>query len=1221
MVVGVEAPSIPGTMSACDEFAQHVWKKDLCKNCQRPKNEHPDTDKDQSGSDSKYSDSGGTGSGPGSVLSGQMSVSVIETGSSSPKPAKRNSLMTKSWTAHHGEGLKSDENDDDQWDLMCQPDSKDPNKRLDDIDQRLSKQTSDPDQKNVQLPPEHSYEDIDWDDLKTSQRSSVEKSKLGNSGANNDATVTVTANKTTISLNPEERLSSLVNKSENVSPSNKNLNSRSRSTSRERSPGLGLKPKIGEKPSILDKKLSQSDFKSGESQSQDQGSPKENKKLKKERKSISFIEKDPSVIGDDGGLDNLYSDHEDNVSQSENEPNEKFELTETEKEWALQALRNRLWNSETAFDGSDSSTDRKHPMSKEFEDLKMDGDTESHNFGTFPLRTKSEKSAIDNMFTSNRLSTLTESSENLSDLDDKYESVLKFIGADKLAKLDFNSSPKHKGAIGKEGEAENSYDDPWNDKFAFETDSEMNLLDEIKGEIDLDSSSAGFALVDLLNDVLAKYSTGAPSETDSLKNFDGLDDEKGERRERTPREKSADIEAKIVHMAANLRKQRAKGRAPRPPSHPPEPPQDNTKSPAKQAELRAAQSKEPTFKMVPLGKTIGTTPLEAQEKGMAMSKAGLSGSQKSEIGSTSSSNSSEVDLSKYKNDKQAKKSSGGIGGFFSRIFGGRKDSDSDITASNDTLVQMPGTMSDPYTEAQPQGTDIDANVRLETGKDVKVTGSPKLKPRETPARSVSPKPVERMEAEKSSTSSQQQSPKPEINAKTKDNVKAEKSEKNASQKNSIPPTSVSGASPTPSKTMTIPITPTKEDKDKNEVKATSPKTKEAPPLPLNPPRDVSDHSGAPKPRARGNSEGGVQRSRPRNRDIPDGKPSVPPPKPPVAMKPRPVSTTANSVDNADKNSQLGPINSTAGAINNSSVSINSNTSQFASTTSLDNARKPDEPGKKPDRPPDPKVLRKRAKSPKRFIAPAVPAATRSSNTNITDSNVSLASTTSETSVQNAPTSQNQTQSESEQPQPKPLAFAKELERKLNKEQHAATLPADARKMSAPPPPPTSVKHDSLEKSKSLPGDHSNVAQQQKFNTLPSDASRVKEKENVRSASPKSQRSRSSSKDDLKTSPAAVEIQSKTLTNQSSSASLQTESEAMVTPHSSEIPIHSEKIELPKPAGNSRKSFLGKLNRNKNKQQPQSSVKRTKSITEQSFAADHQLKKIDLKDISGPVVSK
>lgn len=1148
----------------CVDFAQHAWKKDVCCNCQRPWTEHPSLPE-------TTTDSG-------------------DTGTDSPKPAKRNSVMTKSW-------VKGSENEEDQWNSMCLPDPDHPDKPLDDTDQRFVKPVK---SKDSQYIPEHCYEDIDGEDMKGGQSSSktaVTKDKVeGHSYVNTtgNATVTKTGNKTTISINPEERLNTLIKDNPRL-PSNQ----RSRSSSRDKSPVPAPKPKAANKSD-----------ESKDSESMQKG----DKKTQKGQRTISFVEKDPSVIGDDGGLDNLYSDTEDDP-QDGNEPKESIELSETEKDWALQALKNTLWNSEHMGDGD------KKVQSKEYEDInkvdKCDNSEndpealqETQNFGTFPLKKKSEKTVMDNLFSSNRLSTLSESSENVvSDVDEKYESMLKFLGADKF---DFHSSPKRKSAIKGDnadfdpGEA--SYDDPWEDKFAFENQSEMNLLDEIKGEIDLDSSTAGFALVDLLNDVLARYSTGTPSETDSVKNLDMLDD-KLDKRDKTETkdgaEKNAEIEAKIVTLAANLRKHRAKGRAPRPPSCPPEPPQEVPMSPSKQAEIRAAQSKEPTFKMVPLGKSIGPNPIQAAQS------ASLPPGTKPDISSTSSSNSSDnTDNYRNKGDKQAKKS-GGIGGFFSRIFGRGKE-DGDTMASSETLVSSTWSMSDPYVNSDSENySDRESNSSkstLEKGENFKENkrtskSSPQMKLKVLPTadRPVSPKPVERptlqpepkKEIELDETSSQNDSPKPEIRTKTKDNVKTEKSEKNTSQKI---------ASANPAEQPKLQLSPSKDS-----PKAVSPKTKEAPPLPQNPPREISDTGVAPKPRVRGNSEGGPPRSRPRTRDSFDGKvratPNVPPPKPPVAVKPKAAVVQTKSLDNGDKTTP--PVTK----------------ERLPSTSSLEETPKSDNGNKKPEthKTADPRVLRKRAKSPKRFAAPLAPS--RASLPNIlTDSNASLASTTSEVSVQSLPASQNEHRVEG-----KSLAFAKELEQKLHKEQTAVAT--DVRKPSAPPAPPPQppVKLDTAEKSKSLPVEKIKIAAPEKSKSLPTDVKQIPTKDKdipIATSTPRELvRKSSGSKDDLKTSPPTAEDKSKTLPLPSTSAS-ETEQQQPQPQNSTpcEVTVQPEKIELPKPAGNSRKSFLGKLNRNKSKPPPPPSVKRTKSVTESTVLGDHHTKKIDLKDISGPVVS-
>ena len=1187
-----------GVMSVCAEFTQNAWKKDLCINCQRPRGEHTKSQENESNS----------------ALS-----KPNELGTDSPKPAKRNSLMTKSWTAVTADA-KTEENEDDQWNAMCLPDPDQPDKRLDVADSNISKPLNDHDNKFYS---EHSYEDIDGEDLKQGQSSQKVSSKGQSSKVvETKRTVTVIpvgdklitksegAPKAPPKPNPEERLSTLINDG-NRFPPDRDSRSRSRSSSRDKSPApTGPKPKLLEKPVIIDKAKSSEPYKGhrhseGDITKPGSGSlsPRSRKKLKKGQRSISFKDTEVTVIGEDGGLDNLYSDHEEDFRGDDEDNKEILKFTEDEKEWALQALKNTIWNSEHINTESDKSG-KKNIHSKEYEDIKMESlwkpdrfanvrdcdplpESATQNFGTFPLRTKSEKTAMDNMFSGNRLSTLSESLENMLDenTEDKYEAVLKFLGADKI---DFSGSPKHKnlakGDLNASDCSDPSYDDPWEGKFGFENESEMNLLDEIKGEIDLDSSSAGFALVDLLNDVLAKYSTGTPSETDSVKNLDSLDEdrkhEKGEKFDKKDgKEKSAELEAKMVTLAQSLRKQRAKGRAPRPPSCPPEPPPEVTNSPQKQLELRAAQSKEPTFKMVPIGKPIGGNPLSQTAPTPSNIKAETAANT-----STSSSNSSEnMESYKIKNekDKQPKKSGGGMGGFFSRIFRRGRDSDTDLTVSSETLVSNSSdghsdtdSLSEKGGNFERQGSGRGSSKGDKLGKGEKRTSksSPQMKLKVLPTRPISPKPPEKpphvdtskKETEKDSKPSQNASPKGE--SKTKDNVKTEKSDVNTSQKNntSKPDLPVSKLSPSKSKEKEL---------------ATSPKTKEAPPLPLHPPREgIEPGLGPPKPRARGNSDGGVPRSRPRTRgDTLDGKPrdtpNVPPPKPPVAVKPRPPAAQTKSLDITDN-------------VSNKPAPVQPK-ERLASTSSLDETAKQAEDSNKK---PDPRVLRKRAKSPKRFAAPVAP--TRTSMPNIlSDSNASLTSNASESSIQSVP--------DNKPEQPKGLAFAKELEQKLHKEQGSA--PLEGRKLSAPPPlPATAPKIDSSEKSKSLP--------------LDSRKAGAKDKDIPKPIVKDSDRSRSNSKDDLKTSPPANDDKAK-LNNVEAENQAQT-LEPLVPP--AEMPVHTEKIELPKAAGHSRKSFLGKLNR-KNKPPAPPSVKRTKSITESHVLADHHLKKIDLKDISGPVV--
>jgi hypothetical protein len=312
----------------------------------------------------------------------------------------------------------------------------------------------------------------------------------------------------------------------------------------------------------------------------------------------------------------------------------------------------------------------------------------------------------------------------------------------------------------------------------------------------------------------------------------------------------------------------------------------------------------------------------------------------------------------------------------------------------------------------------------------------------------------------------------------------------------------------------------------------------------------------------------------RVRDVPN----VPPPKPPVAVKPRPPAVQAKSLELSDSGSKTLPL---------------PNKERLASSTSLDDSAKTTEPVQKLD----PKVLRKRAKSPKRVAAPPAPGRATISNAN-SESNASLTSNASDSSLQTTVT-----KSENQQEQPKGLAFAKELESKLSKEQVHHTV--EPRKLSAPPPlPQTQPKIDHHEKSKSLP--------------IESKQSGMIDKDIPKPATKDSQRSRSSSKDDLKITPPTIDDKAKlNIDDSDTPAPISPGAQEPIVPPM-EMQIHTEKIELPKATGHGRKSFLGKLNR-KHKAPGPTSVKRTKSITESHVLPDHHLKKIDLKDISGPVV--
>lgn len=1218
----VSESEVGNVMSVCLDFTQNAWKKDLCVNCQRPKTEHATAD--------KLLEAGAK----------SLQTSGTDLGSDSPKPAKRNSLMIKSWTpiaSDHDiqktEGC--DDNEEDKWNSMCLPDPNTGSQQLDVTDTKFAKASNTIVEK---LSSEHSKSDA-GDDMKSGHSldgAGVDfKANYDCHGAGSaEKSVIYEPNAKTVvkkTQNPEDRLITAIH------PGNEVLSSkgRTRSLSREQSPMLAPKPKLSDKPAVVNRsvanepsqnsdsvkhkvkknvkdeqvkdseKYSVKDKESDGSKDNEKKevytdlSPRHHKKLGNNKKSISFVDDDPVIIGDDGGLDNLYSDHEDDVKETETGTKELLHFTEDEKDWALQALKNTVWNIEHVSVCKDS--EKKNAHCKEFEDLKVDILLKSdrltnamesdpshgqHSFGTFPLRSKSEKTVMDNIFSGNRLSTLTESSENLDETsENKYDAVMRFLGADKF---DFASSPKHKNAMKSclnvsDGSVESdpSYDDPWCDKFAFESESEMNLLDEIKGEIDLDSSTAGFAL-DVLNDVLAKYSVGSPSETDSFKNVENLNDDivaketqSGETNE-ISKVKSAQFEAKMVTIAANLRKQQAKGRAPRPPSCPPEPPLEYVAvSPAKQLDLRAAQSREPTFSMVPVGKPIGANLLmQAVEAQTKMDLAGANA--KHDLESTSSCSSLEnVNLNKVKLERDKQKKTGGFGSFFSRLFNRGSQSETDMTVSSETLSCNSGSHSEVQCDTANQ-SEKESNLEKvvstkgDNSKDIKrpTKSSPPMKLKVLPTHPVSarptekpPLPVVKKENEIEVIKIKENSPKPEVRCKGNISNEIDSSQKIADT-NEVQ--AKSQISPAKSKESLI----------------SSPKLTEAPPLPIHPPRDsaMSEQAlGPPKPHDQGNMDSGTLRSRPRKKDSDTlVKPGVPPPKPPVAIKPRPpVSPVTQALDNTD-NAKIVNIVPRDKEVLTCTHSLNEVDAQKQAET---------------------KVLKKRAKSPKRVVAPLAPSRVSMPNI-LTDSNISLASNVSEDSIQSMPGIQ--TTDIFSKTEVKGSAFAKELEMKFSKDKdHPQTVAMEARKLGAPPNPPSSnakIEITEKEKSKSLP------AESKKPLTL------IKDKEVSKTFPRESDKEKSFATDDTKFQTSDEDKK------QPTDDEIVTQSKAQLE----EVQIHLEKIELPKPAGNSRKSFLGKLNR-KSKQAPTPSVKRTKSITESSIIADHHLKKIDVKDISGPVL--
>ncbi|XP_050395838.2 uncharacterized protein LOC126814616 [Patella vulgata] len=145
------------------------------------------------------------------------------------------------------------------------------------------------------------------------------------------------------------------------------------------------------------------------------------KKLKNVRTYKVLFAEASSVIGFDGGLDNLYDDDDDDVQLSDSDTAIDFSFNKEEKEFAMLALENTLWNAEISNLRSDLDKRKSKSTCKEFEDIRVellslcdparfpnlrDCDaisSDSVNYGTFPVRRKNintNKVPIDNFFVS-----------------------------------------------------------------------------------------------------------------------------------------------------------------------------------------------------------------------------------------------------------------------------------------------------------------------------------------------------------------------------------------------------------------------------------------------------------------------------------------------------------------------------------------------------------------------------------------------------------------------------------------------------------------------------------------------------------------------------------------------------------------------------------------------------------------------------------------------------
>jgi hypothetical protein len=372
-----------------------------------------------------------------------------------------------------------------------------------------------------------------------------------------------------------------------------------------------------------------------------------NGEIRRKGLDIKFLEREPSVIGDDGGYDNLFLDHEE--PPAEEDSGEDISFTEEEREFVLQALQNTLWNSDLKNLSGAVCQTNENDKSHEFEDVKLTSlwkkdrfatlrDCDkifSQRFGTFPTRKPvGSKSKLEKMFDRDGKLERSSSDCDLHKIEEEGEGTHYETNFSLFEKRRSRSASEMENwHAGQKSEAKpymdvnvvqlsecseelkNGDDDVFEmDKFDAES-----LFENFSTDFDFDSSSAGMALVDHLNAILARYSDNV-----SIKGFEDNDflpdsevNETSENSEkileslRIPKGsiKSKELEAKILSLATDIRKK--KRPAPRPPVAPPPQPTTRSSSSAlsdhsskKSSPSNSQNFMEPNFKMVPIGKSI-----------------------------------------------------------------------------------------------------------------------------------------------------------------------------------------------------------------------------------------------------------------------------------------------------------------------------------------------------------------------------------------------------------------------------------------------------------------------------------------------------------------------------------------------------------------------------------------------------------------------------------------
>ncbi|XP_063437165.1 uncharacterized protein LOC134718519 [Mytilus trossulus] len=902
---------------------------------------------------------------------------------------------------------------------------------------------------------------------------------------------------------------------------------------------------------------------------------------------VKFVSDFPDVIGHDGGIVNLYSDDENESVSDSDSVVEELSFTEEERSFVLQALENTIWNSEVDNLNSEKNKPVKTQQnsSREFEDIKILSLWKADRFkdlkdcdaiipkryGTFPLRSKSKKNYIDSVFSDDYLSsnmtrTKISSVSSIGSDNEKHDSDNEPSSPYKL--LDINEILYSKFEdVQTPSKGDNDDNSPMENDDEFDPDEDF--FDGFLDDLDLDSSSAGMQLVDMLNGVLAKY-----SDSDS---FRGIEDHeiysdlpiklsRDKNSSGPPTLRAEDIKAlkgsikstkEFNATLANIIKKQKKKPAPKPPTSPPPPPvhaNQSKTSPVQTDQSKTSPVQTDQSKTLPLQNN--KTKIDRQNSDSSLKKSSSSDQNLKEpkfgmvtVGKSIIDHGQEKPLSPKRSAnvfeepeqpakaKPENKPKRGISGFFRNILKRGKDSvDQSDQINSDSNLSKSSEVS---------------NTSSSSGESYPVTGS---------------------DEGKLGSSNEQTKSSPE----EKQSESVPKADKVKSTPQKPVPTNPRGPRTSIIMYMSESFSERKEEQEEKDIinGKDSPKTdkKELKTVSEQSTDVIKEKKLILKPQ------------------------TAPPPRPQTRPKPPPNPNKPTVSPQLSYDGKGSP-----------------RQSRKTSESSLSNLEESPKHGE------DNGVVRRRAKSPKRSTAPSRPAVIPvpgpdtkhslftkelemrlSKNTDQTKVSVSPKSSLDGTLPKNTQEQKKVTKNNTDIISPKPLS-------RSSSESASPKNTIDRKSSLGPPPPsPMATSTTSLKDNNSLGKDRKSTLGAPPPSPMTTSATSIKEEP--------SSKGHKSTLCQPQTSPMTLSMCSM----KDETKEVISESRGDHSDTSQQEVKQVEKIELPNKA-QSRRSFLGKLNRkSKAPSRPQSSVKRTKSISD-SQGSDLQPRKIDLSDISGPVM--